>query len=56
MPKKATMPLIMAVSMLPMPLMMAIMTLPIVRKMASNCSEGEMSEGWTCDGLLVRGG
>lgn len=37
MPKKATMPLMIAVSMLPMPLMMAMMTEPMVRKMASNC-------------------
>lgn len=35
MPKKATMPLMIAVSMLPMPLMMAMMTEPMVRKMAS---------------------
>lgn len=34
-PKNATMPLIIAVSMFPMPEIIAIMTLPMVRKMAS---------------------
>lgn len=51
MPKKATIPLMMAVSMLPMPLIMAMMTLPMVRKMASNCRERGMSDGWSFDAI-----